>query len=163
MLPTLFDVDDYPKLRYYTPIVLDDKSIKRFVAKVYVDPNNWSGCWLWTGVKARGNRGQFKLNKKKVLAPRFSYTLYKGVIPHGQVVCHSCDNPTCVNPAHLWLGTQGDNLRDCVAKGRHHLASKTHCPQGHEYAGDNVYYYPNGRRKCRTCHRELQRRARAKL
>ena len=73
-----------------------------------------------------------------------------GPIPKGMYVCHTCDVRNCINPEHLFLGTQSDNIRDMATKGRHRNTRKTHCPQGHEYTDDNTYHW-RGRRHCRTC------------
>lgn len=76
------------------------------------------GCWEWTGATTYGY-GKFKAdNGARTLAHRFSYALYVGPIPQGMFVCHHCDNPPCVRPDHLWLGTALDNTRDMFAKGR---------------------------------------------
>lgn len=78
------------------------------------------GCWLWTKGRAGGRYGQLRLPDGSALpAHRLSYELHKGPIPKGMLVCHTCDVMACVNPDHLWLGTNSDNIRDCVAKGRH--------------------------------------------
>ena len=74
-------------------------------------------CWIWIGCKSAGY-GAFRVNRKNIRAHRFSYELYKGKIPSKLLVCHSCDNPICVNPSHLWLGTNLDNQKDCIKKGR---------------------------------------------
>jgi hypothetical protein len=89
---------------------------ERFWAKV----NKTDGCWIWTAAKTRGGYGNFGLGSKRyVRAHRLAWELTYGSIPAGMFVCHRCDNPPCVNPSHLFLGTSSDNLRDCVAKGRH--------------------------------------------
>lgn len=76
------------------------------------------GCWLWTAGFGRRGYGKFWVNGHTVGAHRFSYEIAVGPIPDGLFVCHSCDNPPCVNPAHLWLGDALANQRDCKAKGR---------------------------------------------
>ncbi|NDC95747.1 HNH endonuclease [bacterium] len=76
-------------------------------------------CWIWTGFRFPFGYGNFYIGKNKNISThRYSYELHKGEIPEGMVVMHTCDNPPCVNPEHLVLGTQGDNLRDMMAKGR---------------------------------------------
>jgi hypothetical protein len=65
---------------------------------------------------------------------------------------HTCDNPPCVNPAPLRVGSQGDNMRDMAAKGRQWLQKVTHCPQGHEYTPDNTLPQRGTGRRCKACH-----------
>lgn len=81
-------------------------------------------CWLWTGAPADDGYGQFKVERKTVRAHRFSYTLHYGVEPGDLCVCHACDTPLCVRPAHLFLGTQQDNENDKLAKKRQALGEK---------------------------------------
>ena len=78
-------------------------------------------CWLWTGYRMNNGYGVgwHVTHKKKILAHRLSWMIYKGgAIPKGMCVCHRCDNPGCVNPKHLFLGTYSDNMLDCSKKGR---------------------------------------------
>lgn len=94
--------------------------IDRFMDKVSPEPN--SGCWLWIGAANPAGYGNMKLGPKKWdKAHRISYRIHRGE-PNG-VVCHRCDVPSCVNPDHLWLGTQADNLADCIRKGRGNRSS----------------------------------------
>lgn len=79
-----------------------------------------NGCWIWKGAPAKSGYGVMyhKDMGGSMLAHRASYTLHKGPIPEGMLVCHTCDVRTCVNPAHLFLGTHKDNTQDKIAKGR---------------------------------------------
>jgi hypothetical protein len=90
----------------------------------YVDDSG--DCWLWTGckLKSKWEYGQFKVNGKIEKAHRVSYQLYKGEIPQGLIVRHTCNNPCCVNPEHLELGTQQDNMDDMVKANRQAVGIK---------------------------------------
>lgn len=92
----------------------------RFEAKLIPEPN--SGCWLWIGATAPTNSGlaygNFYLPGVTSKAHRASWLIYRGPIPDGMNVLHRCDLPLCVNPNHLFLGSQRDNIIDCVRKRR---------------------------------------------
>jgi hypothetical protein len=82
-------------------------------------------CWEWTGTNAGQGYGQIRHNKQKYLAHRLSWQIHHGPIPEGLLVCHHCDNPPCVNPDHLFLGTVRENYLDAFRKGR----TKQPCPE----------------------------------
>jgi len=92
----------------------------------YHIPVPWSGCWIWIGpttVTARNGiadpRPILESCGKRFYAYRFSFLHFVGTIPFGKCVCHKCDQPLCVNPHHLFLGSRKENIQDCIAKGRH--------------------------------------------
>jgi hypothetical protein len=115
-------------------------------------------CWIWTG--HRNNRGYGTLGKN--YAHRYSYEKCCGPIPRGLCVLHRCDNPPCVRPDHLFLGTRKDNALDMSAKRRGSGQRKTHCINGHLLSGANLKPAPNNVRFCRECakarNRELRKR-----
>lgn len=122
------------------------------------------GCWIWEGSIHPLGYGRFYLDGKMQKAHRAAYQLAKGPIPEGAHILHSCDNPPCVNPAHLRAGSHSDNMRDMVNKGRANRpeSKKTHCPQGHPYDSENTYVTPIGHRQCRTCRADAIARLRAR-
>ena len=114
-------------------------------------------CWEWIAGKHRQGYGKFNIGKKCLLAHRVSYKLSYGEIPGGQSVCHSCDNTSCVNPGHLFLGTHKENMQDMVNKGRHVSPRREliHCKRGHEFTESNTYWW-SGRRHCQECRRSYR-------
>lgn len=97
---------------------------ERFTNKV----NKTSSCWLWEAALDVWGYGMLNVEGKTTKAHRLSYQIYKGYIPEGLLVCHSCDIPACVNPDHLWLGTSKDNAQDRDTKGRHYRKHGTKNP-----------------------------------
>ena len=89
---------------------------ERFHSHCVIDEQ--TGCWIWMACLGRKNYGLFGFEGRLQPAHRVSYKLHKGPIPDGLLVMHSCDQPRCVNPEHLSVGTGVDNMQDCVRKGR---------------------------------------------
>lgn len=117
-----------------------------------------SGCWEWTKTRLPKGYGLFRVLNQK-LAHRVSYTIFHGPIFGELHVLHKCDNPPCVNPDHLFLGTPKDNTKDMIIKGRQALNPnrfKTHCPRNHAYTRVNK----NGSRGCKYCDRIRMRKRR---
>jgi hypothetical protein len=149
------------------PDALPDGTSERFWAKV--GPRQEGQCWIWTGGLCSHGYGQFWSVGARYRANRFVLFLERGVRPpRDQVVRHTCDNPPCVNPDHLIIGTHADNAADMVERGRHPSKRKTHCHRGHALSGDNLLMRKGGWRQCRACQAERfqnfkQRRAKTAL
>lgn len=114
--------------------------MERFWSKVNKKTN--SGCWEWTARKNDDGYGTIKINNKQCYSHRFSWQLFNGFILKGLFVLHKCDNPSCVNPDHLFLGTKKDNAKDRDNKGRGLKGRKKPVTIEH---GRNRYVY----HKCR--------------
>lgn len=117
--------------------------------------NVGDGCWTWTGPHTPRGYGMVGSGNQKEYAHRLSYQLFVGEIPEGFEVCHHCDDPSCVNPGHLFVGTRADNMQDAKRKGR--VRNKcwrpgdTQCQRGHPWDERNTYVSPRGVRYCRKC------------
>jgi hypothetical protein len=110
------------------------------------------GCWEWTKWRnPQWHYGEVCYRGKNWRVHRLLWTITKGDIPVGHVLCHRCDNPPCCNPEHLFVGNDADNVLDRMRKGRDHHSNLTECPHGHPYSGDNLIVDNRGFRHCRTC------------
>lgn len=128
----------------------------RLMAKTTTDEN---GCINFHGAKARGGYGFVRVDGKNLYTHRVAYESQVGTIPEGMVIDHLCRNRACVNVEHLEVVTpQVNTLRGISVQADN--ARKTHCLRGHGFSGDNLRIDKTGRRICRTCKRETQRRIR---
>lgn len=119
--------------------------------------SNLGPCWVWTGPGDRKGYGRWG----KVLAHRHSWTEANGPILDDLWVLHRCDNPPCVNPDHLYLGTVVENVRDAVERGTVSHPRKERCTEGHLKEGDNLIVVSSGGAKsyrCRRCENEKSAR-----
>lgn len=121
---------------------------ERFYSRI----NKTDGCWLWTAGLSDKGYGVLSVNNKSIGAHRISYEIHNGPIPKGMFVCHACDNPPCVNPEHLFLGTNSDNIKDALKKGLLKIPEKKpFCKRGHAMVPGNLYFRPKGYRACKAC------------
>lgn len=129
---------------------------------------SWSdtGCHEWRGSVDESGYGRISVDGKKTGTHRLAYLLAHGEIPDGVEVCHTCDNPPCCNPDHLFLASHRENMLDMSSKGRGPGQSKTHCKNGHPFTPDNTSIRTSGDarpfRNCRTCQRDASARHRRK-
>lgn len=122
-----------------------------------------SGCWLWQGfVFPHTGYGAATYRRKSGNAHRWMYIATHGVtLTKVQYVCHTCDVPRCINPDHLWVGSNSDNQKDAVRKLRHCEKKLTHCHRGHEFTPENTHNRPTPaggtNRVCKICSRAMRR------
>lgn len=147
--------------------------VERFMTKIRKTD---SSCWEWIGGRDRDGYGIFsihvpgKTRHKTVLAHRFAYQTFIGLIPDGLVIDHLCRNPACVNPTHLEPVSNRENLiRGIIARvgsftvrRPNKTDGKTHCKHGHKYNAVNTYVDPRGFRDCRLCKSDRSRAIRAR-
>jgi len=144
---------------------LSNADKERFWAKVQIiGPNE---CWNWLAAKDGRGYGKFRKGPKYLIASRLSLAMHVGRDLHtSEMACHTCDNPACTNPSHLFIGTGKQNFDDAVQKGRiskdmsDRLAgaakekkNRSHCKRGHELSGRNLNVRADGRRRCLACAR----------
>lgn len=137
--------------------------LERFRVKLADAERVEGGCLIWRANRPNKN-GYAMLSAGRVreYVHRLAWINARGSID-GLHVCHRCDTPLCVEPTHLFLGTQADNTRDMFEKGRGATGGLqrrglwTHCKNGHPLSGENLYLYPSGRRECWTCKLERRR------
>jgi hypothetical protein len=154
---------------------MDSRAVFAFEGPVWKDPGlldrYWSKvdrrgpeeCWPWCAFRRDTGYGLIKVRGVFMAAHRFGWMVAnEREWPAGMLGCHSCDNPICVNPSHVWPGTDLDNFHDAKAKGRWggpaaENAVKVRCKHGHDLAGVNLIISKEGWRRCRTCARRRTR------
>lgn len=119
-----------------------------------VDEN---GCWVWQKFRHAKGYGGTYFRGRTDRTHRVMWMLVNGEIPKGKLVCHTCDNPPCCNPDHLWLGTIWENGQDAKRKGRCKYQKTTACKNGHPWIEGNYRLTKDGFKACKICARINQR------
>ena len=121
-----------------------------------------NGCWTWRGALSPKGYGSFSVKGRGIRAHRWSYEYFREPIEPRNFVCHHCDNPSCVNPFHLYQGTASENNSDMIERERHAGANQTHCRRGHKFTKGNtrIATKPDGSnfRICKECRKTVARR-----
>lgn len=128
------------------------------------EPN--SGCWLWLSSVKNSGYGQigaaspYTGRRTMLSAHKAAHIVFNGAVPDGGVVRHICDNKLCVNPEHLTVGTQAQNLSDMRGRGRNYWGRQTHCKNGHPFSPENTRSRGGEQsgRRCIACAKEASRR-----
>lgn len=147
---------------------LTEETAARMETRLWAKAEAVGECLEWTGARNSAGYGHLKDGKTSFSAHRVAWVATNGEIPPGAFVCHHCDNPSCIRPDHLFVGTHADNQRDKAHKGRSAKnrggadakAARTHCPAGHLFDEANTYWWGNSRH-CRACRTANSKRSRA--
>lgn len=136
-------------------MIQQDRIVQKLLDKTVPIPV--TNCLAWKFGKDKNGYGKTTYNGKGIRAHRLMYLLYFGAHLDKLCVCHKCDNPSCINPDHLFLGTNKQNMQDKVKKGRLKNGNmfKTHCKHGHEFTEDNTVwpeYKGKIKRRCVSCY-----------
>ena len=132
-----------------------------FMKRIKINDSN--NCWEWIAHKSYQGYGRFKGAKStgNILTHRISWVFHKGELSEKDCVLHKCDNPSCVNPDHLFVGSKADNNKDRALKKRSGLRwkNKEYCKRNHLLSPENIKIRKNGSRTCRLCdnYKSLQR------
>ncbi|MEE8207870.1 MAG: HNH endonuclease signature motif containing protein [Nitrosomonadaceae bacterium] len=142
----------YHKIHGTTELIIKTQS-ERFKEKC--EKVTESGCIIWICSTDKNGYGTTQYNGKVTYAHRAAYIEKNGEIPNGLEIDHLCRVRSCVNPDHLEAVTHKENCNRSIS----HNTLKTHCPEGHPYSGDNLYFYKKGnKRDCKACARERDKK-----
>lgn len=131
------------------PDLTDDDYRQKLLAQIKKTERD---CWEWQGYRHPKGYGEMGYRGRCARVHKLSYVLFRGQVPEGWDVCHTCDNPPCVNPLHLFAAPRLVNLIDMRNKGRNRQTQKTECPKGHAYTPENTGIDgKRGWRYCKTC------------